>query len=96
MQKFGRTLANFAAILGGWFAFSAVMTLIPGVTDSVRVFLPPQALAENLPEDVAIMRWDENSAVLYSDRPGFVADLYKSGVPLVLPARKSGCLDLSG
>jgi hypothetical protein len=95
VQKFGRTLANFAAILGGWFAFSAAMTLIPGVTNSVLVFLPSQALAEKLPEDVAIMRWDDNSAVLYSDRPGFVADLYKSGVPLVLPARKSGCIDLS-
>jgi hypothetical protein len=93
--KFGRTLANFAAILGGWFVFCVVMTLVPGVTDSVRVFLPPQALAENLPEDVAIMKWDEKSAVLYSDRPGFVADLYKAGALLVLPARKSGCIDLS-
>jgi hypothetical protein len=95
VQKFGRTLANLAAILGGWFAFSAAMTLIPGVTNSVLVFLPPQTLAENLPGDVSIMRWDDSSAVLYSERPGFVGDLYQSGAALVLPARKSGCIDLS-
>ena len=94
MQRFGSTLANFAAILGLWFCMAAGMTVVPGVTNSVLIFLPPDSLAENLPEDVAIMRWDEKLAVLYSERPGFVADLYKSGVPLVLPARKSGCLDL--
>ncbi len=71
------------------------MTVIPGVTSSVLVFFPSQALADNLPEDVAIMRWDAGTAVLYSDRPGFVADLYKAGIPLVMPARKSSCLDLS-
>ena len=52
------------------------------------------AMAGQLPEGVSILRWDDSMAVLTSDRPGYVADLYRSGAALVLPARKSGCLDL--
>ena len=95
MQKIGRTLANFAAILGVWFVMAAGLTLVPGITNSVLIPFPQKALAGNLPEDVSILRWDEGLAVLYSERRGYVADLYKSGVPLVLPARKSSCIDLS-
>lgn len=89
-----RTTLNFAAILGVWFTMAAGITLVPGVTNSVLVPFPQKALADHLPEDVSILRWDDHMAVLYSERRGFVADLYKSGAALVLPARKSGCIDL--
>ena len=90
----GNMLATFAAILGGWFTLAAGLTLVPGITDSVLIPFPQNAMAENLPEDVSILRWDDGMAVLYSERPGYVAGLYKSGAVLVLPARKSGCIDL--
>ena len=94
VRKIAQTLANFAAILGVWFLLAAGLTLVPGVTNSVLVPFPQKAMAGNLPNDVTILRWDDGMAVLYSERRGYVADLYKSGVALVLPARKSGCVDL--
>lgn len=82
------------AILGVWFSLATGLTLVPGITNSVLIPFPQKAMAGNLPEGVSILRWDYGMAVLYSERGGYVADLYKSGVPLVLPARKSGCIDL--
>jgi hypothetical protein len=89
-----RVTANMAAILIGWFIIAAAMTLIPGITKSVMVAFPPTSLASALPDDVSILRWDDGIAVLYSERPGYVTELYRAGATLVLPARKSGCIDL--
>jgi hypothetical protein len=90
----GKTIKNLAAILVAWFATMTVMTLYPGITKTVLIPFPQRFLASALPEDVAILRWDSQGAVLFSERPDFVLELYKSGVPFVLPYRKSGCVDL--
>jgi hypothetical protein len=94
MRKASRIFLNFAAILGVWFLFAAGLTLVPGITNSVLVPFPSKALVDNLPDDVSIMRWSNGLAILYSERQGFVADIYKSGAMFVLPSRKAGCLDL--
>lgn len=95
MQRMLRTTLNFAAILGAWFMLAAGLTLVPGVATTVLIPYPAQSLARHLPKGVAILRWDDNMAVLTSDRPGYVTALYKAGAGLVLPARKTGCIDLA-
>jgi hypothetical protein len=87
-------MLNLIAILLVWFFLASLITLVPGATNSVMVAPANRQLAYDLPDDVSIMRWENGMALLYSERPGFVADLYRSGAALVLPARKSGCLDL--
>ncbi len=90
----GKTIKNLAAILVVWFAIMTVMTLFLGTTNTVLIPFPQRFLASVLPEDVAILRWDQQGAVLFSERPDFVFELYKSGAVIVLPYRKSGCIDL--
>lgn len=95
MKRTAQTLANFAAIVSVWFLCVVLLTLIPGVTKTVMIPYPLQSLANNLPEGISILRWDTEKAVLYSERPGYVSELYFSGAGLVLPSRKSSCLDLA-
>ena len=89
-----RIMTNLVAILLVWFFLASLITLVPGATNSVMVAPATRQLANELPDDVTIMRWGNGMAILYSERPGFVIDLYRSGAAMVLPARKSGCLDL--
>lgn len=85
---------NMSLILLVWFSLSATLTLIPNFTKTALILLPNRALLANLPEETFILAWNETSAVVTSEKPDFVAELYKAGAFLVLPARKNGCLAL--
>jgi hypothetical protein len=91
MLRHGR---NMLLILTAWFSLSAGLTLIPNFTQTALVILPSRALLNNLPDGTSILAWSEASAILTSEKPGFVAGLYKAGAFIVMPARKNGCLTL--
>jgi hypothetical protein len=77
-----------------WFLVTALMTFAPGVTQAATIIFPSSGLMNDLPEDVAVLRWDRATASVTSDDPAFVGKLYAAGAFLVLPARKAGCMDL--
>ena len=82
-------------ILAAWFVAIPLLTLIPGMSNSVRVYRPSEVFLEHLPEGSNIVSWSDRSIALSSDVPNFVLSLYKSGAILVLPAGMTGCVDIA-
>ena len=83
-----------ALLLMFWFSRHSRITLSPGATQAATIIFPTSALMNNLPDDVSVLRWDRATASVTSADPDFVRRLYAMGAFLVLPARKSGCMDL--
>ncbi len=82
------------AIIVGWFASASGIMLFSEAAPAALVIVRGDSFLKNLPENVRIVRGGEHSMVLTSDDPGYVKDLYRAGAWFVLPARKSGCIDL--
>jgi hypothetical protein len=91
---FWNAAAVMALLLMFWFSVTAAMTLSPGITQAATVIFPGKALMNNLPVNVSVLRWDSATASVTSADPDFVRRLYAAGAILVLPSRKTGCLDL--
>jgi hypothetical protein len=89
-----RSAAVMALLLMLWFAVTAAMTISPGVTQAATIIFPTMVLMNNLPDNVSVLRWDRVTASVTSADPDFVRRLYGAGALLVLPARKTGCMDL--
>jgi hypothetical protein len=89
--RFRRSAAVMALLLMFWFAVTAAMSVSPGITDAATVIFPSEALMNNLPPEVVVLRWDRATASVTSADPDFVRRLYGAGAFLVLPARKAGC-----
>lgn len=83
-----------ALLLMFWFIVTSAMTLLPGVTQAATIVFPTNALMNNLPEEVSVLRWDRATASVTSADPNFVRRLYSAGAFLVLPARNAGCVTL--
>lgn len=94
LARFRQSAAILALLLMFWFTVTSAMTLLPGVTQAATIVFPSSALMNNLPESVSVLRWDRATASVTSEDPEFVRRLYAMGAFLVLPARKSGCMDL--
>jgi hypothetical protein len=92
--RFRRSAAIMALLLMFWFVVTALMTFAPGVTQAATILFPSSALMNHLPQDVSVLRWDSATASVTSADPDFVRKLYGAGAFMVLPARKSGCLDV--
>lgn len=82
-------LLTCATILLAWLTLAAA-AMLPGSINTA--FIP--ATTQALPENIAIIDRRGPLLIIYSDDPNYVTDLYKSGVKLVLPARKKTCLNL--
>lgn len=82
------------AIVIGWFAAASGIMLFSEAAPAALVIVRDDGFVRNLPEDVKIVRGGAHSMVLTSEKPGYVQDLYRAGAWFVLPARKSGCIDL--
>ena len=91
----GRAAAIAALLIMFWFAVAAGMTLSPGITQAATIIFPSKFLMNNLPKDVSVLRWDRATASVTSADRAFVRSLYSAGAFLVLPARRTGCVDLS-
>jgi hypothetical protein len=76
-------------ILTSWLTLAAA-AMLPG---SINTALIP-ATTQALPENIAIIGTRGPLLIIYSEDPNYVRNLYRSGVPLVLPARKKTCLNL--
>ena len=85
-----------ALLLMFWFSVTAMMTFAPGATRAATIIFPSTALMNNLPRDVSVLRWDRATASVVSADPEFVRRLYGAGAFLVLPSRKTGCIELRG
>lgn len=88
-----QSAAIMSLLLMFWLSVTAAMTLSPGITEAATVIFPSRALMNNLPYDVAVLRWDSATASRTSPDPDFVRRLYGAGAFLVLPGRKTGCMD---
>ena len=92
--RFANAAAIMTLLLMLWFSVTAAMTLAPGITEAATVIFPTNALMNNMPREVSVLRWDRATASVTSADPDFIRKLYEAGAFLVLPARKAGCLDL--
>ena len=88
-------IVTLSCILAAWFAAIPLIAIIPGISNSVRVYHPSETFLSQLPEGTRIVSWNDQSIAMSSDAPNFVLSLYKSGAKLVLPAGMAGCVDLS-
>ena len=84
-----RHLAILGAGLTSWLAVAA-LAMLPGTIDTAMIPVPKTAL----PPGIAIIDRRGPIWVVQSDDPGYVRALYRSGVPVVLPARRKTCLAL--
>ncbi len=88
LSKMKQLLIPCAALLA-WLAIAAA-AMWPGSINTA--FIP--ATTQALPENVAVIGTKGPLLIVYSEDPDYVRNLYKSGVKLVLPARKKTCLNL--
>ncbi len=89
----GKVLATAGAAFGLWLAASAGILYLTDRAEAVLVVTPGTGFAAALPVGAGILEWDGSLALLSAGREGLVADLYASGALLVLPARRSGCME---
>ena len=85
-------LPNLLAIVAAWFIATPLLTLIPGLTTTVRVFAPSEVFLSRIPKGTTILDWTNQSITLNNAKTSFVVDLYKSGALLVIPASGAGCV----
>ncbi|MGJ8546933.1 MAG: hypothetical protein ACSHWZ_15925 [Sulfitobacter sp.] len=89
-----KILAGLCLLGAAWIALlAAVMHLSAAPPAALVPFAGPGFIAA-LPAHVAITDDLPLGLVLISDDPGFVADLYRAGAHLVLPAGLMGCAPL--
>ncbi len=88
VSKMKHLLIPSAALLA-WLTLAAA-AMLPGSINTA--FIP--ATTQALPENIAIIGTRGPLLIIYSEDPDYVRNLYRSGVPLVLPARKKTCLNL--
>ncbi|WP_235919464.1 hypothetical protein [Aureimonas psammosilenae] len=87
-----RVLGIASLIAGGWMLANAAILAATEKADAVLVLFAGPVGSFPLPPGVAILDWDGRSGRFVGTEPGYVADLYRSGALLVLPARGGGCV----
>ncbi|WP_210528608.1 hypothetical protein [Rubellimicrobium arenae] len=78
----------------GWIAVLALVLRLGGPAPAVLVVLPPPGFLQEVPPDVTITDRNALGLVARGSR-NLVAELYRAGAPLVLPAGLAGCLGLA-
>lgn len=68
----------------------ALLAMLPGAIQTAAI---PRSDTP-LPDGVAIVGVTTHLLIVRSDNARYVHDLYRAGVPFVLPARQKTCLDL--
>ncbi|MET3615524.1 hypothetical protein ABID16_003871 [Rhizobium aquaticum] len=94
LKSVSKKVALAAALPLAVFLLFATVFAITGEAPAALVIFPPARDPAGLPEDIEVLRWDGQTAVVTSDNLDYVRRLYQSGAVLVLPFRKSGCLAL--
>lgn len=84
-----KRLLILSTVLLAWLTLAAA-AMLPGSINTA--FIPATTLP--LPANISILDRRGPLLVIYSEDPNYVRNLYKSGVKLVLPARKKTCLNL--
>ena len=84
-----KRLLILSTILASWLTLAAA-AMLPGTINTALI----PATQGPLPKNIAIIDRRGPLLIIYSEDPNYVTDLYKSGVKLVLPARKKTCLNL--
>lgn len=87
------TIAVLALFLASQAILMAVF-LLRGEAGTVLAVVPQGFTADRLPVNASIIAWDGPWATLVVPASGGPA-LYRSGVLLVLPVRRNGCLALA-
>jgi hypothetical protein len=89
----GRWLLALPMVGLGWIGTLALVMRLGGEAPAALVLFPPEGLVGNLPEGVAVVSAGLVSVTLQGNtESGLVADLYRLGAALVLPAGLTGCL----
>jgi hypothetical protein len=83
-----------AALVVAVVAFHVVVFAATGQAPAALVLLPAGGPSD-LPDGVAILRWEDNYAVVTGEQTDYVRRLYADGALLVLPFRRNGCLALA-
>ena len=84
-----KRLLILSTILASWLTLAAA-AMLPGTINTALI----PATQGPLPQNIAIIDRRGPLLIIYSEDPNYVTNLYKSGVKLVLPARKKTCLNL--
>ena len=84
-----RRLLILSTVLLAWLTLAAT-AMLPG---SIQTAIIP-VTTKPLPKNIAIIDRRGPLLIIYSEDPDYVTNLYKSGIKLVLPARKKTCLNL--
>lgn len=87
----GRWLLAVPLVLAGWLGVLALVARLGGEAPALVILFPPDSLATALPDGVAVVGTGPVSLTV-SGGPDLVAELYRLGAPLVLPAGLEGCL----
>lgn len=91
--KSAKAFVTAVALVLVWYVAMAALFRLSEQAPAALVLFPGRHLsAQDLPEGISILKWNDFFAILASDDAGYVGVLYAAGFPLVLPARSSGCL----
>ena len=84
------------AIVFGWFGTMATVMVVSEIAPASIAIVSDATVLASFPRNINLMRSRKHALILTSNKPGYVRQLYQSGVWLVLPALRNGCLDLNG
>ncbi len=85
------------ALVAGWFGTMAGVMLFTDIAPAAVAIVPDVKSLGTISPDIKFVRSGRHVLVVSSARPGpgYVKQLYRAGAWLVLPALRSGCLDLT-
>lgn len=84
-----------SALVVGWFGTMAGVMLVTDIAPAALAIVPDVRTLGRLSPDIKFVRSGRHVLVVSSTGSGYVRQLYRAGAWLVLPALKSGCLDLA-
>jgi hypothetical protein len=94
IQKIIPPLAKFCAVFCAWLFLVLVVSAVPGFTQKVDVYFPPEGLLKSLPENVSIVAISSKRITFASPRNDLALSLYRVGALFLITSENSGCLDL--
>lgn len=89
-----KALSGLCLLFAAWIAVLATVMFVPQAAPAALVPLATAEFLAALPEHVSITDTTALGAVLVSTDSDFVAELYRAGAVIVLPAGLLGCAPL--
>ena len=89
-----RSLIGLGVLIAGWLGVLASVMLLSGSAPAALVPMATPGFVEALPSTLSIAETTTLGTILVSEDADLVAQLYRAGALIVLPAGLAGCAPL--